>query len=203
PPDSMIITGAPPLLLSEIALAPNESEMIEIVNPGHDPVALDHYYVSDSGTYWKLPAGAGVVALDTGDFIVRFPAGATIPGHGVITIALDTAANFKTANSGIAPTYSVADGTITVVASSGTPSLTNTGELVALCTWDGASDLVTDVDLMIAGKPSSGNGLVDKSGQAIDGPDADSTPTKYKTDANTLPAQAATVSSGKSTKRLM
>src|SRR5262245_48636232 len=110
-PDAMTTAVASSLLLSEVQLAPTGGEFVEIVNPTTTAVALDHYYLSDSGTYWKLPAGSE--ALDAGDFIATFPAGKTIPGHGVVTIAMDTAANFTTAD-GVAPTYSIADGTMTV-----------------------------------------------------------------------------------------
>jgi len=188
------------LLLSEVQLAPTGGEFIEIVNPTASAVSLDHYYVSDVGTYWKLPAGTQTV--DSGDFIVQFKAGSSIPAKGVITIATDTAANFKTTN-GVSPTYSIADGTVTVVASNSTPTLTNAGEMVVLFTWDGASDLVTDVDLMIAGAASSTNTITPKSGMSVDGPDADSIASTYKTDLDSIAVQGATPASAKSTKRLM
>lgn len=195
--------GPPPqgspakLLLTEIVLAPSTGEFIEIANPGSTSIDLGNYYLSDSGSYFRLPAGSPTV--DSTDFLVKFPAGAQVPAHGVITVALDTAANFTTAYSS-APTYSLA--TMTQVAVNGVPSLTNAGELVVLFTWDGASDTVRDVDMVLAGVPTAGNGLVDKSGVAIDGPDSDATATPYKPDAHTLAAQATTPGSGKSTKRL-
>lgn len=198
PPDStpLVLHG---LLLSEIVLAPTGSEFIEIVNPTASAVAIGDYYLSDNGTYWQLPANAQT--LDTTDFIVKFPAGAQIPAHGVITVAIDTAASFQTAY-GAAPTYSIADGTMTSVAGSATPSLTNAGEPVILFAWDGQSDLVTDVDMMIAGTPTTANALGSKSGAAQDGPDVGATTSTYATDANTLAPQTAP-GSGKSTKRLL
>ena len=195
PPDAMITGATTSLLLSEIELAPTGGEFIEIVNPTAQSVALDHYYLTDNGNYWKLPSGAQT--LDTGDFIITFKAGSSIAAHGVVTVALDTAANFKTAHNNTAPTYSVADATVTVVASSGTPGLTNTGEIVVLFYWDGATDLVTDIDIMLAGKPTVANGLVSKSGQTVKS-------STYKTDADTIANQAATPGSGGvSTKRML
>ncbi len=193
--------GPPPqtsakLLLTEVVLAPSMGEFIEIANPGAAPIDLSGYYLSDSGTYFRLPEGSPTV--DSTDFIVKFPAGATIPPQGVITVAIDSVANFTT-TYGSAPTYSLA--TMTPIASSGVPSLTNGGEIIVLFTWDGTSDNVRDVDLLLAGAPTAANGLVDKSGVAIDGPDADSTPTAYKPDARTIAAQATAPASGKSTKR--
>jgi hypothetical protein len=199
PPDD----SAPPqttsskLLLTEVVLAPSTGEFVEIANPGSAPVDLSRYYVSDSGTYFRVPAGSPTV--DSTDFIVKFPAGASIPAHGVITLAIDTAANFTTAY-GAAPTFALS--TMTPVASTGVPSLTNAGEIVVLFTWDGTSDNVRDVDMLLAGVPSVANGLVDKSGVSIDGPDAGTTGTAYKTDARTLGAQSTAPASGKSTKRM-
>jgi hypothetical protein len=204
-PDATIYDAMPPsgvgshLLLSEIELAPTGGEFVEIVNPTAAAIALDNYYLSDNGTYWKLPAGAQVV--DAGDFIAKFPAGASIPSHGVITVAIDTAANFKAANL-VDPTYSVASATMTVVEANGTAGLTNTGEVVVLFSWDGAADLVTDVDVMIAGKAAAGNGLVTKSTITIDGPDTNTTSSSYKADANTIGNQATSPASGKTTKRI-
>lgn len=194
--------GPPPqtsakLLLTEIVLAPSTGELIEIANPGSTPIDLSGYYLSDAGTYFRVPAGAPTV--DTADFIVKFPAGAQVPAKGVITVALDTAANF-TAAYGIAPTYALA--AMTMIAVNGTPSLTNGGEMVVLFAWDGASDTVRDVDMVIAGVPSVANGLVDKSNVMIDGPDSDSASTAYKTDARTLAPQPSAPGAGKSTKRL-
>lgn len=187
-----------PLLLTEVVLAPSTGEFLEIANPNAQPVDLSTYYVADAGLYFRIPGGAPV--LDTADFIARFPAGASIPGKGVITVALDTAAAFTTAY-GAAPTFALSGGTMTTVASNGVPSLTNGGELVVLFRWDGTSDLVRDVDILLAGVPSVGNALVDKSGVTLDGPDADVTTTAYKTDARTLAAQATAPASGRSTKR--
>jgi hypothetical protein len=187
-----------PLLLTEVVLQLSVGEFVEIANPNAQPVDLSTYYLSDAGNYFRIPGGPPVV--DPADFIARFPAGSSIPGKGVITVALDTTAAF-TATYGAAPTFALSGGTMTVVASNGVPGLTNTGELVALFRWDGTSDLVKDVDIVLAGVPTAGNGLVDKSGVTLDGPDADVTSTAYKTDARTLTAQPTAPASGKSTKR--
>jgi hypothetical protein len=187
------------LIITEVVLAPSTGEFIEIANPTAQTVDLSTYYVSDSGLYFKLPAGAPV--LDVNDFIVKFPAGATIPPSGVITVAIDTAANFATVY-GVQPTFSVAGGTMTPVATNGVGTLTNAGEIAVLFEWDGQMDLVRDVDIMLAGVPTAANGIIDKSGQAFDGPDADTTPTAYATDARTMHVQATAPASGKSTKRI-
>ncbi len=187
-----------PLLLTEVVLQLSAGEFVEIANPNTTPVDLSTYYLADAGSYFRLPGGPPI--LDTADFIARFPAGASIPGKGVITVALDTAVAFTTAY-GAAPTFALNGGTMTTVASNGVAGLTNGGELVVLFRWDGTSDLVRDVDMLLAGVPSVANALVDKSGVTLDGPDADVTTTAYKADAGTLAAQPTAPASGRSTKR--
>ena len=193
-------SNAAPLILTEISLAPNGGELVELFNPTATAVTLRNYYLTDVPTYFRLPAAAQVV--ESSDFIVRFPAGATIGPGAVVTVAMDTAANFMTA-TGVAPTFSIAGGTVEDVASNGAATLTNGGEPVVLFYWDGASDRVTDVDIMIAGAPSAGNALVNKSGVVVDGPDADTTGSAYATDAMTITGQAAVPGSALSTKRLV
>lgn len=203
--DAAPIDGPPPvvasLLLTEVVLAPTAGELIEIVNPTSATVDLSTYYLSDAPNYFRLPAGVAAATVDSADFIVKFPAGATIAPGAVVTVAIDTAANFTTTYPTITPTYSIASATMTIVSSTAGSTLTNAGEPIVLFQWDGASDRVTDVDIMIAGTPSAANVLVNKSGIAIDGPDADSAATAYLTDAFTLPSQSAPAS-GRSTKRV-
>ncbi len=57
--------------------------------------------------------------------------------------------------------------------------LTNGGEVVVLYHWDGATDLVQDLDYAVWGDKVE---AVDKTGVAIDGPDPDSTTTTYFND---------------------
>ena len=197
-PDAAAVVPGTSLLLTEVVLAPNEGEFIELYNPTAASVSLQGYYLTDNGNYFALPAGA---TAPTSDFIVKFPVGAVSGSHKVVTIAIDTAASFQT-SYGVAPTYSIGSGTMTVV--SGTaPSLTNAGELVALFYWDGTSDLVKDVDLLLAGVPTVGNGLVDKSGIAQDGPDSGTTASSYSSDARTVLVQTAAPGMALSTKRIL
>lgn len=195
----MPVAPAVALLLTEVSLAPNGGEMIEIFNPTGAAVDLGPYYLSDVPSYFRLPASGQTV--DNADFIVRFPAGATIAPGAVVVVALDTAANFMTA-TGVAPTYSIAGGTMVEIMVTGAATLTNTGEPVILFHYDGAADRVTDVDIMVAGVPTAGNALINKSGIAVDGPDADTVATAYATDAMTLAAQPSAPGSALSTKRL-
>jgi hypothetical protein len=67
--------------------------------------------------------------------------------------------------------------------------------VIALFQWDGSAAVVRDVDLMIAGVPTSGNTLVSKSGYA-------QLTATYKSDSNSIAAQASAPATGKSTKRI-
>jgi hypothetical protein len=197
--DAPAPAGPAALLLTEVVLAPTTGELVEITNPTTQTVDLSTYYLSDGGQYFRLPAGAPT--MDANDFIVKFPAGATLPAGETIVVAIDTAANYMT-TYGVAPNYSIASGTMTGVAATGAATLTNGGEPIVLFHWDGTSDLVRDVDIVLAGVPSATNLLADKSGVSQDGPDADATPTAYATDARTIAAQATAPASGRSTKRI-
>lgn len=185
--------SGPHLLLSEVTLSPAGSEFIEIVNPTGAAVDLSSYYLSDNGAYWKLPQSTP--NLGAADFIAKFPAGATIAPNQVITVATGTAAAFATAYAGAMPTYSIADGTMPTVATNGTPTLTDAGEIVVLFQWDGTAPLVQDVDLVLAGTPIAANGLVSKSQMPQLG-------CAYAADANTIAVQATPPGAGKSTKRI-
>jgi hypothetical protein len=196
------LDGSSPILLSEIVVATSPAEMIEIVNTSGQEVDLSRYYLSDSEFYSQLPAGP--VTVDMADFIVRFPDQTKIPGHGVITIAVDTPTMFAT-TYGQSPNFSLTDTSMDRVAVNGAPRLTDGGEPIILFQWDGQSDLVRDVDIMIVGKPSMANALPDKSGKSQDGIDADTTPSAYAADSNTIMTklQGAAPGNNLSTKRLL
>jgi len=188
-----------PLLLSEVVLTPDAGEMIEIVNTSSSDVPLMTYYLSDSGNYYRLPLGATV---DNTDFIVKFPDGAVIHGHQALTIAIALPADFLTTYT-VLPNYSLRDGSLQTIAMNGAPNLTNGGEPIILFQWDSRSDLVTDVDILLAGAPSGAtNALPNKSNATQDGPDPDTTASKYAVDAGTIHAQPAAPGSGVSTKRI-
>jgi len=160
--------GNPHLLLSEIVVTPTAGEYIEICNPTGAAVDLSNYYLTDD---WFSTGGTGYFQL---------------PAGGVYTIASDGA--------GFLATYGVpADFELNatspsidmVIVSNNLPLsvalLTNSSEMVMLFYWDGASDNVCDIDYVQWGSLASGNG-VDKTGLAVDGPDADAIATAYLPD---------------------
>ncbi len=197
------------LVLCEAALTPTEDEFLEIANPTESTVALDDYYLSDDEDYALLPGafGAGPApSIGSSDFIVRFPEGASIGPGEIQVIAFDGAA--FAANFGFAPDYEirgtdagVPDMIATDLGSSA--GLTNSGENAVLFFWDGAADLVADVDMVHLGTPSSTNDIGDKTGLAVDGPDAGTGTSTYLPDAVTMPQQAGDPGFELSTKRLL
>lgn len=187
-----------PLLITEYAVTPTAGEMTEIFNPGSEAVDLTDVYISDATFaggpvyYYDIvdgnPGGGGF-----GDFSARFPAGASIAPGEYQTIAYadaDGAEGFFN-TYGELPTYEcIGDGGFDNLAVpdmleaipgsiNGGGGLTNSGEMVVLFYWDGASDLVTDLDYVIWG---DANEAVDKTGVAKDGPDADSDTSTYLDD---------------------
>ena len=182
------------LLLSEITLQLSDAEFIEIFNPTNSTIALDNYYLGDNQEYPTLPSG--IPTMVPGDFIVRFPQGASINSGEVLVIA--------TNGGGFENTYAQkADFEIIdvdpfttdmIVIAELSPQLSNVGEGIALFYWDGLDSIVQDVDLMNAGIPTSASEIVDKS--AIAG---------YLPDAHTMPYQDQNGAPGDgfSTKRIL
>lgn len=178
--DAMRPPGSAHLLISEV-MTTGAGEFVELWNPTNQDVVLTNYYLADHGDYWRLPGSTPAPAAT--DFLVRFPAGATIASGTAITIA--------TSDSGFAavhlkdPTYAVnaTSGTRAFAERhlNGTPQITNDGEVIVLFHWDGTSDLVKDVDIVYAGTGATGsNALTTKN--PVDGPDVDMVATAYKAD---------------------
>jgi hypothetical protein len=193
-PDAPVLPTPDHLILSEIkgSRYSRNEQFIEIYNPTGATIALADVYLSDSPVYPRLPAivaGNDAVTIEADDFVARFPANATLAPGEVAVMSLATPFAYGeedfSIQSGVAPVMGEAfSGSVGASA-----QLTEDhGEAVALFFWDGRSDLVIDVDLMIAGRgPMAGDALIDKTGLAIDGPDADPTPTTYPTDGFTIP----------------
>ncbi|GGB18170.1 ExeM/NucH family extracellular endonuclease [Allosediminivita pacifica] len=196
--DDISVTSEPEaipgkVLLTEVVVTPTGGEFIEIHNPTGAAIDLEDLYLSDAtfsngGTYYyNLPTGSNAGGGAFGDFLAQFPVGATIDAGEYQTIALAGSEAFFT-EYGIDPTYELfedgatADGVADM--REGAPGsisdqggLTNSGEMVALFEWDGASDLVTDHDYVVWGDKDE---AVDKTGASIDGPDADATASTYQ-----------------------
>lgn len=182
------------LLITEFVVTPTAGEFIEIYNPGPDSVDLTNYYITDgthagSGTYYyNIVTGASSGGGSFGDWHARFPAGAKIGPGEYQTISLSGNGNFLT-TYGVEPTYELFEdnaGTdvpdmleATPGSINGQGGLTNDGEFIVLFYWDGASDLVQDIDYLVYGDK---NEAVDKTGVEIDGPDAGTETSTYQND---------------------
>jgi hypothetical protein len=155
------------LIISELAVAPNEAEMVEIYNPTNAPVSLSTVYLADFNTYWQVTTGVTPVSSD---FLVQFPSGATIAPGAFVVVSLRSATEFASAY-GVAPNYDLAPGDAGAPAMSGlftsNTSLTNTSEMVVLFSWNGSSNLVTDLDYLFYGTTSSN--AADKTGVVVNG----------------------------------
>ena len=193
--------GPPPgpsadrLLVTEIVVTPTGGEYVEIHNPNAPAVDLSDVYLTDAtfaggGTfYYNVVTGANAGGGGFGDFHARFPDGAAIGPGEYQTVAMAGSDDF-TAAYGVAPTYelfedgagpdAVADMREALPGSiAGQGGLTNDGEVVVLYFWDGAGDLVTDLDYALWGDKDE---AVDKTGVAVDGPDADAATSAYQPD---------------------
>ena len=199
------------LLITEIAPL-DMTEFIEIYNPTPSTVDLSSYHLSDVNDYWQLAGhvagsvGSTIVLLDS-DFVVKFPPGATLAPGAVAVIAIN--GPIFQAAFGVLPNFTilvpvVGSASMVEVVPNPTPQntlLTDAAEMVVLFTWDGASDLVRDVDLVVAGKaPSAANAPAAK--LTVDGPDADLIATPYGTDADTIADMVKDAASTESYKRI-
>lgn len=186
---------AAPLLITEVVVKPTAGEFVEIYNPNAAAVDLSDIYLTDatyaggSTYYYNIVTGANFGGGGFNDFHARFPNGAMIGAGEYQTISLNGSDAFST-TYGTSPTYelfedggsadSVPDMREAVTGSIASDSgLTNSGEVVILYKWDGAGDLVSDLDYIVWGDT---NEAVDKTGISVDGPDADVVTTTYQAD---------------------
>ncbi len=199
--------GLEDLLISEINIIPNSDEFIEIHNKGVDVIDLSDVYLTDATFsngnvfYYQLVTGGGGGG-GFSDFYARFPAGASITPGEYQTVSLSGSIDFFNAY-GEQPTYELFED---AVSADGVPdmreavtgsindqgSLTDdSGEVVVLLYWDGATDLVQDLDYVVWGDKVE---AIDKSGVAIDGPDGGADTTTYLADT-AIAAQTAIATS--------
>jgi predicted extracellular nuclease len=186
------------LLLTEVVVTPTDGEFIEIHNPNATAVDLSNVYLTDAtfagsppAYYYNIVTGGVLNAGGGGfgDFHARFPDGASIPAGGYQTVAIAGSTGFFT-TYGIEPDYELFEDDMTPdavpdmrealpMSINAQGGLTNGGEFAVLYFWDGASDLVTDLDYVVWGDLAE---AVDKTGVSVDGPDADMTASFYAND---------------------
>jgi hypothetical protein len=181
------------LLLTEICLNPDAGAFIEVYNPTGKPVDLTNYYLGVTPTYYQLPLDSETIAAH--QWIAQFPVASTITNGAVVTVAPESSFDFEH-TYGVKPTYSINDLTMNPVIADNDPYMDFTGTSVVLFYWNGVTDLVQDVDIMIVGSPTTAWQLTDKSG-VMQGSST------YATDTNTIAPQAVTPGANASTKRLL
>jgi hypothetical protein len=217
PPDGSV-PDAPPtepaghLLLTEVKTQPNDEEFIEIYNPLDVDVSLDDYYLTDDPLYGTLPGATGELPVGGGDALLRFPDGSTLAAGQVAVIALDEEGFEDRFDRD--PDYALVSASdpvavpmVRVADSDRSMDITDTGEPIILFHWDGETDLVTDIDIVLVGNeppgPGQDNGLPDKSGLMVDGPDADAIESAYAADAAVTPPMSFRASNAVSYQRIL
>ncbi|MCK5376611.1 MAG: lamin tail domain-containing protein, partial [Acidobacteria bacterium] len=185
----------PDLLLTEIVVTLTSGEFIEIHNPTAQPIDLSDVYLTDATFaggdtfYYNIVTGANAGGGGFDDFHARFPDGATIAPDAFQTVSLAGSDDFSS-TYGFDPDFELFEDGVGADAVpdmrealpgsiAGQGGLSNSGEVVILYTWDGASDLVADIDYAVWGDKAE---AVDKTGVTIDGPDPDSTGSTYLAD---------------------
>ena len=193
------------LLLQEIVIGPTPAEYIAIKNPNAFPVALAHYFLADHDAYYKVVSGTA--PANSSDFVVQFPATASIAPGATQYVSIAGATCFKSAcgtmgtflGFGVDPTYEIRVAATADTAAvpdmllpfpaavSAGRGLTNGGEPVILFYWDGVSNLVTDVDYVFYGTAGT-NTPVNKTGVTVNG-------STYLNDSADNPAHHITIPS--------
>ncbi|MFC1707003.1 Ig-like domain-containing protein [Planctomycetota bacterium] len=195
-------------------------EYIEIFNPTNSTIDLADVFISDDPEeYYRVPHFAGpprtpVTGINFSDWIWQFPASATLTA-GAVAVVCDDDVRFLDSyfggheaqhlqafrNTG-AQLFECSDDNDTVsdmipwhqlpqYPTASRMSLTNYCETVILFSWDGASDLIKDLDTVCWIHPSSSYDarylyLFNKSGVSVDGPDADVQTTQFQADLLTV-----------------
>ncbi len=185
------------ILINELCVTPTANEFVELYNASNDVVDLTNYYLNDatfSGGdqyYYHIVDGGGGTAGGGGfgDFVARFPAGTLISPGQVLVVSMSGSDGFfgaygKLPDLELWDDAGAVDGVPQMLEATpgsigGQGGLTNGGEFCNLFYWDGASDLVVDIDYTVWGDKVE---AVDKTGIAKDGPDGDSDTTTYADD---------------------
>jgi DNA/RNA endonuclease YhcR with UshA esterase domain len=191
--------GQSHLLISEVYV-PSSSEsgkaFVEIYNPADQAVAVDAIYLSNYNTYYQMVNAQ--YSSNAGDFVVRFPSG-QIEAKQTVVIALD-AGQFKS-HFGKTPDFEVNSSDAAVTDMIGmrvgaNPLLEFTRGMIILFSWNGSNDLVADLDYVPWGLAAFSTYWMDKTGVAVDGPDADTQATTYLNDKTRNTQQAPAAPSG-------
>jgi hypothetical protein len=187
------------LVFSEIAVAPDTGEFVEIYNPTAAAVDLSNYYLSDNSTYVDLASGKPWQPITNNpgtDFLARFPAGTSIGAGKTLVVGFDP--GYEMTYNGC-PDFFVGTAPVacggkmipillaTEMSSvADTSNLSNAREMLVLFTWDGdKAHTLKDVDYVTWGAMFDDGSRADKTGVMGYQPDT--------VRANQKPATAPTV----------
>ena len=182
------------LLISEVASLPNSMEFVEIYNPTGSDVDISDYYLAlmistDEGKrYFDITDGT--YSPQGKAYLAKFPDGSSISaGDAAVVAVYGTAFEGET---GITPDFEIyQDGSNDIdnmvdpgpgwIHDSTAGQMRDDYGTVVLFHWDGASDLVDDVDIFLYGDESTAIHVV-KTGVSKDGPDGDTDTSTYLDD---------------------
>ena len=181
------------LIISEVVVQADAtgSPFIEIENPTGSPIPMDNVYLTNGASapgtnYYNIalvdPTTANPGGGSAGDFHARFPAGFVLPAATSIAIALNGSAEYMTAfgrnpdfelfEDGAAPDavpemLEAFQGSINagLGGAGNVPALSATAASLILYSWDGATDLVQDLDYVMWG--ADNNVRIDKTAVTI------------------------------------
>ena len=126
---------------------------------------LSNVYLADRNTYYLVTQGP--VSTGAYDFVVKFPQGASIGSQSFVVVSVKSATDYSNTYS-TTPDYDMDGGDLGAPAMEGTiggsAGLTDAGEMIVLFTWDGVSDLVSDLDYLLWGNT---NNAADKTGITV------------------------------------
>ncbi|WP_457565772.1 OB-fold nucleic acid binding domain-containing protein [Caldithrix abyssi] len=193
------------LLISEVFVPPSgesEKAFVEITNPTAQTFSSGEMYLANYNTYYQMVADQFPATNQF--FVARFP-NLTLNAGKVVVVALDGAGYFaafgKRADFEIKGTDDQTPD-LDVIRMGSNPALETVKGMMILFSWDGQSDLVKDVDYLPWGLLAFNATWMDKSGQQIDGPDADSDASAYLNDLPTNQQKAiSSIPSGYSLQR--
>ena len=173
------------LLISEVMIPASteaQNAFIELYNPTAQAIALNQVYLANYNSYYRMVNTE--YSTNSAHFLVRFP-DTVIESKQVLVVALQGQAYFnrfgKKADFEIISTDAETPD-LEPLYLGGNPLLEFSRGMVIAFTWDGNNDLVQDIDYMPWGITAFSSFWMDKSGVAIDGPDADSDPSTYQDD---------------------
>ncbi len=184
----LALSAADHLLVSEIFIPKSDQSgqaFVEILNPTDGDIDLSQTYIANYNRYYEVVSDPS--SSNASHFLVQFP-DRTISAGQTLVIALNDSIFFerfgKTPDFSIKPPTGSAQAMQTVILGSGAKFESAKGMLI-LFRWDGAADLVQDIDYLPWGLSFFSSSWMDKSGVAMDGPDADSNSSTYLDDAAT------------------